>query len=90
MKFYFTYFALQVLRYYYISWVFPYATKKIKYAVDRGILGKLEVALGQQKSAQAWCTAYTLQQPPQSSSSSFHVLQAVFTEAALGDLCCAL
>jgi hypothetical protein len=38
----------------YISWVFPYTTKKIKYVVDRGILWKLEVALGQQKSAQAW------------------------------------
>jgi hypothetical protein len=27
----------------------------MKYVVDHGILGKLEVALGQQKSAQAWC-----------------------------------
>jgi hypothetical protein len=36
----------------YIFWVFTYTTKKIKYVVDRGILGKLEVALGQQKSAQ--------------------------------------
>jgi hypothetical protein len=26
--------------------------------VDRGILGKLDVALGQQKSAQAWCRQY--------------------------------
>jgi hypothetical protein len=42
----------------YISWGFPYTTKKIKYVVevDRGILWKLEVALGQQKSAQAWYT----------------------------------
>jgi hypothetical protein len=39
----------------YISWVFPYTTKKIKYVVDRGILWTLEVALGQQKSAQACC-----------------------------------
>jgi hypothetical protein len=38
----------------YISWVFLYTTKKLKYVVDRGILGKLEAALGQQKSAQAW------------------------------------
>jgi hypothetical protein len=37
----------------YISWVFPYTSKKLKYVVDRGILGKLDVALGQQKSAQA-------------------------------------
>jgi hypothetical protein len=29
--------------------------KKLKYVVDRGILWKLEVALGQQKSAQASC-----------------------------------
>jgi hypothetical protein len=92
MKFDFTYFVLRVLRYYYhyISWVFPYTTKKIKYLVDRGILWKLEAALGQQKSDQACTTAYRLQQPPQSSSSYFHVLQAVFSEAALGNLCCAL
>jgi hypothetical protein len=37
-----------------ISWVFPYTTKKLKYVLDRGILGKLEVALDQQKPAQAW------------------------------------
>jgi hypothetical protein len=31
---------------------FPYTNNILKYAVDRGILGKLEVALGQQKSSQ--------------------------------------
>jgi hypothetical protein len=54
MKFDFTYFLLRVLRYYYyISWVFSYTTKKLKYVVDRGIVGKLEVS---QRSAQAWPT----------------------------------
>jgi hypothetical protein len=38
----------------YISLVFPKQLKKLKYVVDRGILWKLEVALGQQTSAQAW------------------------------------
>jgi hypothetical protein len=56
MKFDFTYFLLRVLRYYYC--VFPGVSriqlKKLKYVVDRGILWKLEVALGQQKSAQSW------------------------------------
>jgi hypothetical protein len=37
----------------YISCVFPYTTKQLKYVVDSGILGKLEVALGQQKPDQA-------------------------------------
>jgi hypothetical protein len=42
-----------------ISRVFPYTTKnKLKYVVDRGILWKSEVALGQQKSAQACITPY--------------------------------
>jgi hypothetical protein len=41
----------------YISWTFPYTTKKIKYVVDRGILWKSEVVLWQQKSAQAWFKA---------------------------------
>jgi hypothetical protein len=54
MKFNFTYFLLRVLKYYYY-WIFPGVSriqlKKVKYVVDRGILGKLEVALGQQKSA---------------------------------------
>jgi hypothetical protein len=36
-----------------ISWVFPHTTKNtLKYVVDRGILWKLEVALGQQMFAQ--------------------------------------
>jgi hypothetical protein len=55
MKFDFTYFLLRVLRYYYC--IFPGFTriqlKKLKYVVVRGILWKLELALGQQKSAQA-------------------------------------
>jgi hypothetical protein len=38
---------------FYISWVFPYTTKKLKYVVERWILWKSEVALGQQKSIQA-------------------------------------
>jgi hypothetical protein len=54
MKFDFTYFLLRVLRYYYIFGVSRLQLKKLKYVVDRGILWKLEVALGQQKSAQAW------------------------------------
>jgi hypothetical protein len=29
--------------------------------VDRGIVGELEVTLGQQKPAQAWCTPTRLQ-----------------------------
>jgi hypothetical protein len=33
---------------------FPVYKNKIKYVVDRRILWKLEVAIGQQKSAQAW------------------------------------
>jgi hypothetical protein len=58
MKFDFTYFLLRVLRYYYYYYcIFPgfscMQLKKLKYVVDRGILGKLEAALGQQKSAQA-------------------------------------
>jgi hypothetical protein len=32
--------------------------KGLKYVVDRGILGELEVAHGQQKSAQAWFSLY--------------------------------
>jgi hypothetical protein len=40
----------------YISWGFPYTTKKLKYFADRGILWKLERVLVQQKSAQAWLT----------------------------------
>jgi hypothetical protein len=60
MKFDFTYFLSRVLRYYYYYYyycIFPGLSlkqlKKLKYLVDRGILEKLEVALGQQKSAQA-------------------------------------
>jgi hypothetical protein len=60
MKFYFTCFLLRVLRYYYyyyyyyyISWVFSYTNKK-QNVVDSGILWKLQVALDQEKSAQAW------------------------------------
>jgi hypothetical protein len=57
MKFDFTYFLLRVLRYYHC--IFPGFSRmqlnKLKYVVDRGILWKLEGALGQQKSAQAWC-----------------------------------
>jgi hypothetical protein len=45
----------------YISWVFLYTTKNLKYVVDRGILWKLEAALGQQKSAQVWCKGLMLQ-----------------------------
>jgi hypothetical protein len=56
MKFDFTYFLLPVLRYYDYC-IFPGFSRiqlnKIKYVVDREILVKLEVALGQQKSAQA-------------------------------------
>jgi hypothetical protein len=43
--------SIKILLYTY--WVYPIQLKKIKYVVDLGILGKLEVALGQQKSAQA-------------------------------------
>jgi hypothetical protein len=39
--------SINILLLLYISWVFPYTTKKLKYVVDRGILWKLEVALGQ-------------------------------------------
>jgi hypothetical protein len=57
MKFDFTH-LLRVLRYYYYYYIFPgfsrIQLKKLKYVVDRGILWKLEVALGQQKSAQTW------------------------------------
>jgi hypothetical protein len=62
MKFDFPYFLLRVLRYYYYYYhhhhrIFPgfsrIQLKKLKYVVDRGILGKLKVALGQQKFAQA-------------------------------------
>jgi hypothetical protein len=56
MKFNFTYFLLRVLRYYYYC-IYPGFSRiqlnTVKYVVDRGILGKLEVALGQQKSTQA-------------------------------------
>jgi hypothetical protein len=45
--------SIKILLLLYISWLFLYTTKKLKYVVDRGILGKLEVALGQQKPAQA-------------------------------------
>jgi hypothetical protein len=55
MKFDFTHFLLRVLRYYYC--IFPVFSRiqlqKLKYVVDRGIPGKLEVAFGQQKSAEA-------------------------------------
>jgi hypothetical protein len=51
--------SIKILLLLYISWVFPYTTKKIKYVVDRGILWKSEVALGQQKSAQA-CSTLTV------------------------------
>jgi hypothetical protein len=58
MKFEFTYFLLQILRYYYY-FIFPgfshIQLKKLKYVVDRGILWKFEVAHDQQKSAQACC-----------------------------------
>jgi hypothetical protein len=59
MKFDCTYFLLRVLRYYYYYYycIFPgfsrIQLKKLKYVVDHGILGKLEAALGHQKSAQA-------------------------------------
>jgi hypothetical protein len=55
MKFDFTYFLLRVFRYYdCIFHGFSHIQLKIlKYVVDRGILLKLEVALGQQKSAKA-------------------------------------
>jgi hypothetical protein len=43
----------------YISWINPIQLKKLKCVVDRVILGKLEVARGQQKSAQA-CFRVTL------------------------------
>jgi hypothetical protein len=53
MKFDFTHFLLRVLRYYYC--MFPgfsnIQPKILKYVADRGIMGILEVALGQQKSA---------------------------------------
>jgi hypothetical protein len=56
MRFDFTYFLLRVLRYYFYYCIFPgfsrIQPKQLKYVVNRGILGKLEVALGQQKSAQ--------------------------------------
>jgi hypothetical protein len=53
------------LNYYYYYYYYYYCIfygfsriqlKKLKYVVDSGILWKLEVALGQQKSAQAWTT----------------------------------
>jgi hypothetical protein len=50
--------SIKILLLLYISWDFPYTTKQLKYVVDRGILWKLEVALCQQKSAQAWCRTY--------------------------------
>jgi hypothetical protein len=65
MKLDFTYFLLRVLRYYY--WIFLGCSRtqlnKLKYLVDRGILGKLEVALVQQKSVQAWCTGSAKLEP---------------------------
>jgi hypothetical protein len=47
--------SIKIVLSFYISWVFPYTAKRLKYVVDRGILWELEVALDQQKSAQT-CT----------------------------------
>jgi hypothetical protein len=41
--------SIKILLPFYILWVLQ--LKKLKYVVDRGILGKSEVALGQQKSS---------------------------------------
>jgi hypothetical protein len=68
----------------YISWVFPYTTKEIKFVVDRWILWKLEVALGQQKSAQAWCKLTWL---PVKSAFTFPLEVTAFeTEARLNNI----